>query len=197
VESKAHSLIVLTLVLFVVATGPQTRAESAPSPEYQVKAAFLYNFVKFVDWPEEKIADSNDTITIAIIGKHKFGNAFDAIKGKKVKEKAIVIKYLPNFEQTRDKDTLKKYHLLFICSSEEQHLKDIIKIAADANVLTVGDMDTLFEAGGIIQFVMQKKKVRFEINLTAAKRAKLKIRSQLLRLAKKVVEEKPPKEARN
>lgn len=188
-RSKTYSLIVLTLVLFVAAIGPAVRADSVTSREHRVKAAFLYNFIKFVDWPEEKVADSNDTIAIGIIGKHSFGDAFEAVKGAKVKNKKIIVKHFTGFEQTKDKNVLKRCHLLFICSSEKQHLKDIIKIVESSNVLTVGDKDGVLESGGIIEFTMEGKKVRFEINIAAAKRAGLQIRSQLLRLAKKVVEE--------
>jgi len=193
VKRKTHSLIILTLFLFVAAMSSQTSADSQPTHEYQVKAAFLYNFIKFVQWPEEKPADSNDTITIAVIGNHKFGNAFESIKGKKVKDKKIIVKFFPAFDNSDDKNPLKKCHLFFICPSEKQHLKDIIEIASQASILTVGDMNGLIDDGGIIQFIMQDKKVRFQINLSAARRAKIKIRSQLLRLAKKVVEEETQK----
>jgi len=167
-----------------------TCADSQPTPEYQVKAAFLYNFVKFVQWPKEKPVDSNDIITIGVIGSHKFGNAFESVKGKKVKDKKIIVKFFPRFDNTDDKNALKKCHLLFVCPSEKHNLNDIIEIAGQANILTVADMNGFIDDGGVIQFIMQDKKVRFQINLSAARRAKLKIRSQLLRLAKKVVEEK-------
>ena len=188
-RNKTYSLIVLTLVVFAATIGTQGRAEPASSQEHRVKAAFLYNFIKFVDWPEEKVADNNDTTVLGIIGKHSFGDAFEAVKGEKVKNRNIIVKYFTGFEQTRDKDALKKCHLLFICSSEKQHLKEILKIAESGNVLTVGDMDGSLTSGKVIEFVMEEKKVRFQINITAAKRAKLQIRSQLLRLAKKVVKE--------
>ena len=186
-------MIILTLSFFTAAMPSPARADSQPTPEYQVKAAFLYNFVKFVQWPDEKLADSNDVITIAVIGNHKFGNAFESVKGKKVRDKKIIVTFFPRFDNTEDKNALKKCHLLFICPSEKHHLNDIIEIAGKANILTVADMNGFIDDGGIIQFIMQNKKVRFQINLSAAKRAKLKIRSQLLRLAKKVVEEKSSK----
>jgi hypothetical protein len=185
------------MLLFVAAMPPKTSADYQPTPEYQVKAAFLYNFVKFVQWPEGKPADSNDIVTIAVIGNHKFGNAFESIKGKKVRNKKIIVKFFPKFGKNNNKNALKKCHLFFICTSEKQHLKDIIEIANQANILTVGDMNGFIDDGGVIQFIMQDKKVRFQINLSAARRAKLKIRSQLLRLAKKVFEEKPAKKAKN
>lgn len=204
---KAYIFVVLALVFFAGPITAEVLADSALSREYQVKAAFIYNFIKFVDWPKGKIADSND-ITIGIIGKSPFGNAFEAVKSKKIKNKKLVIKYFPQLEQYKAKhkdkykdeykdkyqDALKKCHILFICSSEKKHLKEIINFIKGSSVLTIGEMDGFLAAGGVIKFTMEEKKVRFEINITAAKRAKLKIRSKLLRLAKRVVEEKPPED---
>lgn len=205
---KAYIFVVLALALFAGAITAEVRADSAPSREYQVKAAFIYNFIKFVDWPKEKAADSNEPIIIGIIGKSPFGNAFETVKGKKIKNKKLAIKQYPGLERYKAKhkdeykdeykdkyqDALKKCHILFICSSEKNHLKEIINFIKDSSVLTIGEMDGFLEGGGIIKFMMEEEKVRFEINTTAAKRAKLKIRSQLLRLAKRVVEEKPPED---
>ena len=85
---RAYNVIVLALALFMAAIALRAvAADSTSSQEYQVKAAFLYNFIKFVDWPEEKTADSNEPITIGIIGNDPFGNAFEPIKDKKVKER--------------------------------------------------------------------------------------------------------------
>ncbi len=203
---RAYIFVVVVLVLFV---GPQARADSIASPEYQVKAAFLYNFIKFVDWPKEKMGDSNEPIILGIIGKDPFSNAFEPIKDKPVKGKKVVISRFKELEElkksgekdksflNREIESLRKCHLLFICSSEEKNLREIINLVKDHSVLTVGDTNGFLEAGGIINFIMEEKKVHFEINATAAERAKLKIRSQLLRLSKKVVEEKPSNEGKN
>lgn len=192
--------MVLALALFAGPITAEDRADSAPSREYQVKAAFVYNFIKFVDWPKEKVADSNDSITIGIIGKDPFGKAFEPVKGKRIKNKKLVIKQFPGLEQYKAKykdeykDALKKCHILFICSSEKKRLKEIINFIKDSSVLTIGEIEGFLEAGGVINFTMQEQKVHFEVNITAARRAKLKIRSQLLRLAERVVEEKPPED---
>lgn len=205
-KNKVYILVILILFAALFAT-PAMAADSKLNREQQIKAAFIYNFIKFVDWPKEKIADSND-ITIGIIGKNPFGNAFEAVKGKEIKNNKLVIKYFPQLEQYKAKHkdeykdeykdkyqgALKKCYILFICSSEKEHLKEIINFIKGSSVLTIGDMDGFLAAGGVIKFTMEEKKVRFEINVTAAKRAKLKIRSQLLRLAKRVVEEKPPED---
>jgi len=80
--------------------------------------------------------------------------------------------------------------VLYVCASEKEHLKEIINIVEGSSVLTVGDTDGFLEAGGIINLLIEDKKVRFEVNVTAAEKANLQIRSQLLRLAKRVVKEK-------
>jgi len=200
-RTRTYSLIVLASVLFMASIAPKARADSPPSQEYQVKAAFLYNFLQFVDWPEENLADSNEPIIIGIIGKDPFKNAFEPIKNKKVKGRAVVTKRFKSFEDLKKSTendipesnqeikTLTKCHLLFICSSEQKNLKEIIDTVKHHSVLTVSEMEGFLESGGIINWLVEDKKVRFEVNTAAAERAKLKIRSNLLRLAKRIVKE--------
>ncbi len=202
-------MIVLALALFVTPFVPKVRADSTVSREYQVKAAFLYNFMNFVDWPEEKSSDSNEPIIVGIIGSDPFGGAFEPVKNKKVKGKNVVIRRFEGLKEQKESDekdqeelnqeveAIRECHVLFICRSEEKKLKKTINLVKENNVLTVSDIEGFLEAGGIINFVMEDQKVRFEINVTAAKRAKVKIRSQLLRLAKRVVEEESSDEAKN
>jgi len=194
------TLVLVVAVLPVVSRVSQVRAESAPSRgEYQVKAAFLFNFIKFVDWPKEKAADNNSIITIGIIGKDPFGDAFDPIEGRKVKNRKLVVKRFKGFQELtrsagkdtdrleREIQTLRKCHVLFVCSSEKKQLKQIFESVEGRGVLTVGDAGGFLKAGGVINFFISEGKVRFEINATVARQAKLKIRSQLLRLAKRTV----------
>ena len=203
---RRYIFVVLILVLLGGAIAPRVRAGSEPSQEYKVKAAFLYNFIKFVDWPKEEMGDANEPITIGIIGKDPFGNAFEPVKDKKVKERKVVVKRFKSIAELKElgergkdeldkqSEAMKKCHLLFVCSSEKEYLKDIVNAVKDRPVLTVADTTGFLEGGGIINFVMEDQKVRFEVNLTAAEHAKLKIRSQLLRLAKRVIEEKNAQE---
>jgi hypothetical protein len=183
----------------MAAVAPKAGADSAASLEYQVKAAFIYNFIKFVDWPKEKVPDSNTPLTIGIIGKDPFGSAFDPVEDKDAKARKVLIKRFKTFEELkkagekdkslldREIESMRKCHLLFICSSEEKSVGEITNLVKDHSVLTVGDVKGFLEAGGVTNFIMEEQKVRFEINVTTAKRAKLQIRSQLLRLAKKVI----------
>jgi len=197
---KVYIFVILMLALFAAPNTAKAEDESAQSLEYQIKAAFLYNFIKFVDWPEEKMADSNEPIIIGIIGKDPFGSAFNPIKDDIIKDKKVVIKRFTGLEELKKSgeenkskphpqvEIIRKCYLLFICNSENKSLKETINLVQDYSVLTVADTQGFLESGGIINFVMEEKKVRFEINITAAKRAKLKIRSQLLRLAKRTIE---------
>ena len=196
---RAYNLIVLVPVLLVAPCVAQGGDDNAAHREYQIKAAFIYNFIKFVDWPKEKVAESNEPVIIGIIGKDPFGNAFAPVKDKEDKGRKVLIKWFKPIEELkksgekdkslleREIESLRKCHLLFICSSEEKSINEIINLVKDHSVLTIGDMQGFLESGGIINFIMEEKKIRFEINMTAAKRAKLKIRSQLLRLAKRVL----------
>ncbi len=189
-------LMMLIIVAIVTAS---VRAETEPNREYRIKAAFLYNFIKFVDWPKEKIADTNEPITIGIIGKDPFGDAFEPLKNKQLKSKEVAIKRFKSLEEMKKADsegkqelneqieTIRKCHILFICSSEQENLGEIINLVKEHNVLTVAEMTGCLKAGGIINLLMEEEKVRFEINASAAKKAGLKVSSDLLRLAKKVI----------
>ena len=201
-SNRLNRLALLCVALSLVCAPAALHAEPDSIQEYQIKAAFLYNFLKFVDWPKETMPDGNEPITLGIIGKDPFGNAFEPVKDKDVRDKKVVVKRFKSIadlkklgengkdELDRQIEAVKKCHLLFVCSSEKEYLKDIVNAVKSRPVLTVGDTEEFLQSGGIISFVMDDQKVRFEVNLTAAEHAKLKIRSQLLRLAKRVIEEK-------
>lgn len=167
-------------------------ADSEQDQEYKVKAAFLYNFIKFIEWPPTKLSDK-DTINIGVIGENPYKNAFDPIKDKRIEDKKIVIKFFKNLEELKNNrqiDNIIKCHVLFVCGSEKKQFKEILGLVSEHNVLTVSDTNGFLESGGIINFLIEDQKVCFEINNYNAKQEKLNIRSQLLRLAKKVIEEK-------
>jgi hypothetical protein len=200
-KTKTHILIVIVMILFAVPTAHQVRAETTSTREHQVKAAFLYSFINFVDWPEDKLAKDNNKIIIGIIGDDPFGKAFEPIKDKQVKGKNVVIKRFKPFNElnksSKETEAVKKCCLLYICPSEKDDLHKIINLVMNHNILTVGDMKSFLEHGGIINFLMEDKKVRFEINNIAAEQAELKIRSKLLRLAKRVIKNEPSNEGKS
>jgi len=188
-------------------------AESTAAQEYQLKAAFLYNFLLFVDnerfaplTPEAKKKDeANPPIVIGILGRDPFGNAFEPLQDKMVRNRRVVLRRFsgldafadaegrvphrhPQFEQIRD------CHILFLCRSEAGHLPDLLKPLGRRSILTVADTPGFLEAGGIMNFLIEDNKIRFEINTAAAQRANLQIRSQLLRLARRIVKNDAPEE---
>ncbi|MFQ5605162.1 MAG: YfiR family protein [bacterium] len=170
--------IILLFFVFSSATHAQN-LRRARVTEYQIKAAFLYNFAKFVDWPKEVVEDTTQPLIIGILGRDPFGSDLDEmIAGKTVKGKKIVIK---RFDKIEDWEFC---HLLFISSSERRRMKKNLAILREFNVLTVGETPDFAVNGGVIRLFNQNNKVRFAINIEAAERSHLKISSRLLNLAR-------------
>jgi hypothetical protein len=144
--------------------------------EYQVKSAFLYNFVKFVEWPSETFRDSDSPIKICVLGKDPFGEALDRLRDKNVGSRKLVI------ERLKRGDAPDKCQILFISDSEKNNVTEILRGVRKRPVLTVGDMKGFLQSGGIINFISKGNQVSFEINLDAAERSKLRVSSQLLQV---------------
>ena len=208
---KNFNFISLTLLVFVVATVPIAQALPETDREDRIKAAFLYNFINFVDWPEEKMPDNDEPVIIGIIGNKDFIKAFDPIKDKQIRGKNIVIKYFKglnglkksggknNFKQKQTIESLKKCHIMLFCTCGSTPIDNsaaIIDVLKGSPVLTVGEQAGFLENGGNINFLV-KKKVRFEINLASAKHNNLKIRSKLLKLAKRVVKKEKSRDTKS
>ncbi|PYX78736.1 MAG: DUF4154 domain-containing protein [Acidobacteria bacterium] len=165
----------LALVVLLVAT-PALCGQSPPT-EYQVKAAYLYNFGKFVEWPANMTV-SDSSFNICVLGQDPFGPTFGTtIAGENIRGKNVLLKRLSKAQEAFG------CHILFISSSEQVHLKDILAALDKASVLTVSDMPQFTRRGGMIQFVTEENRVRFEVNLTSAERNGLTLSSQLLKVA--------------
>jgi hypothetical protein len=146
--------------------------------EYEVKAAFLYNFGKFVEWPKGSFADDQSPFVLGVLGKDPFGKALDSLKGRGIQGRDFVVKKFDGHE------TLERCHILFVAESEQAHLTEILKKVKHWPVLTVSDMKGFCPAGGDIALFIEEKSIRFEINVDSAQRKGLKLSSQLLKLAK-------------
>jgi hypothetical protein len=171
----------LGLLAACAALGVVGRAEGqAPAVgEYEVKAAFLYSFAKFIEWPPDAAPADPDVFVISILGEDPFGTILDDIlRGKMVGTRRVVVRRVP-----REQD-VGPSHIVFISDSESQRLSGLLKRFQGAPVLTVGDADRFAERGGVVRLRMEKNRVRLDINLTAAERAHLKISSELLKLAR-------------
>jgi hypothetical protein len=168
-------LILLILVSTLLLSAP---AHSVSPTEYQVKAAFLYNFAKFVEWPAEAF-QGNKPFVIGIVGHDPFGNLIDeAVFGKTVRDKKIIISRFSKIEDAVDS------HILFVGNSEGENVARILKRLGKAPVLTVSDLDGFADEGGMVQLVTEQNRVRFVVNIAAVDQAGLKPSSQLLKLAR-------------
>jgi hypothetical protein len=153
-------------------------AGDKPPSEYEVKAACLYNFAKFVEWPKDRFAEPDTPIVIGVYGVDPFGRILDdTVKGRTVNERPIVVKRIDRLGD------LGKSHILFVSRSENQRLVQLLGKRAIEGVLTVGESDEFIRRGGVINFKIKEGKVRFQVNQQAAERAGLKISSQMLRLS--------------
>jgi hypothetical protein len=176
---RRRPALALLLAVFFAIPG-NARAQAAE--EYELKAAFLYNFAKFVDWPPAAFPDPNASFRICVLGKDPFGGSLqDAVGGEEIAgHKLIVVRtnFLPKPAGCQ---------ILFISRSERDQTAQILLAVKDSPVLTVGDSPGFLEQGGVINFLLEGTKVRFEINNEAAVRARLTISSKLLQLARRVV----------
>jgi len=145
--------------------------------EYQIKAALLYYFTKFVEWPQESLPETGKTLTIGVLGNSPILTSLEAIEGKKTKGRMVVVKH---FKRPAEVEFC---HLLFISSSEEAHLVQILNKVKDWNTLTVSESEVFLRRGGMINFILVDQKVRFEINESAVGRTGLMIAPNLLKLA--------------
>lgn len=173
---RATAILVLGGLL-ISGAGRAHAQESQPS-EYQLKAAFLYNFAKFVEWPAAALPQNDSPFVIGILGENPFNDDLKkTVAGKKILDHPITVVPLPSVAAATN------CHILFISTSEKDRLPEIFQALSQTSVLTVGEMERFTQAGGIINFTREGNKIRFEISDDAAKRAGLKISSKLLSLA--------------
>jgi len=171
------------LLLGVPALGTTPlRTQSVSSREYTIKAAYLYNFGRYVTWPKEYFPTAQSPFVIGVLGKDPFGDALDSIAaGKRVGGRRIVVRRFASLGE------YEFCHILFVPrSTDPQEQVDTIVRLRSARVLLVGETPGFARRGGSINFFVERNKTRFEINQEAAEREKLKISAKLLSLAKLV-----------
>ncbi len=185
--SRRNKPLALTIVymfvvcVFVAISTPLCAAQIPKATEYEVKAAYLFNFGKFVNWPSNGPAGGEDDFVICVLGQDPFGASLrTTVAGEKVGGKPVTAKRIV----TRDEGS--HCRIIFISASEQPRLKQILTDFTPSNALTVSDMPDFTARGGMIQFVMRDNKVRFQVNLTAAERAGISLSSELLKVAANV-----------
>lgn len=142
-----------------------------------LKVAFLYNFAKFTYWPARVFPDRQTPLRFCFIGDDPFGPALEAIRGKRVQERSVVI------SRYATRDGVEVCHVLFVGASEQGRVEELLGSLGKAPILTVSDMPDFAQSGGIIRLKTVENKIRFEINLDAAERAGLRFNSELLMVA--------------
>jgi hypothetical protein len=168
------------LAALCLALWPGVSTPAGPS-EYEVKAAFLYNFARFVEWPDDTVPAAGAAFQIAVLGEDPFGAALeDALAGKRILEHPLAVRRVKRAEDAV------AAHIVFISASEAPRIERVLRVLAGHSVLTVGDTRDFARQGGIIGFKTEERKVRFEVNAQEAARARLKLSSHLLRLARLV-----------
>jgi len=157
----------------------QSRANAeGPSREYAVKAAFIFNFAEFVEWPADAFKEAASPLVIGIVGDDPFQGALEkAVAGKTVAGRPFEVRHLTS------SDDLRSCQILFVAGSENEKTAEILHKVEGGSVLTIGESDQFPWAGGVIRFFLEDGKVRFEINQDAAESSKLKISSKLMKLA--------------
>jgi len=171
-------LLLLTLLLL---SPPARPAEGTPRSEYEVKAALLFKFVRYSDWPSTAFADAASPCVIGVAGRDPLGKELEkAFEGKSVKGRAFLLKRVSGEQEMR------ACHLLFIASSERRRMRDWLQKIQGAPVLTVGESPEFLDHGGVINLILKDGSVRFDINLEPARMARLKLDANLLKVAASV-----------
>ncbi len=174
-------------LVYLLALGcllPLAQPAHAESGEYQIKAAMIYNMIRFMDWPEEALPASAGQFTICVAGKGGLGPAVDGLQGKQVKGKTVVVRHSSPVTGAAG------CQVLVLSDLDKTATADLLEKTRSSVVVTVADSAGFARSGGTVGFILQNSKIRFEINQTAAQRHRIRISAQLLKLAQ-IVQEAP------
>jgi hypothetical protein len=176
--------LVATLLAALVSSAgaPVVLAQQNASSEYQVKAAFLFHFAQFVEWPPDTFRDADSPLTYCTMGEDPLSGALDqSLSGKTIGARSLRV------QQLKPSQPAQTCQVLFIGALETRKISEIMASVSGRPILTVGDTEHFAADGGVIGLVIEANKIRFEINLEAAEKANLKISARLLALAKTVI----------
>jgi uncharacterized protein DUF4154 len=170
------------LLLLALCTCALNNAQAQSQPdEYRIKAAFLFHFAQLIDWPLE-VFQVDNSLLLCTLGDDSFrGEMESSVEGKTIGSRVLHVRHF-----SRD-DNVAGCHMLFVGRNESQRIPVILAGLKRAPVVTVGETVNFVDHGGVLGFCIEGNKIRFEVNLEAAERAKVKISSRLLLLAKRVI----------
>jgi hypothetical protein len=167
----------LLLMMSFAITVQSLQGEERRRGEYELKAAFLYNIGKFIEWPERR-GENREYLNVGILGHDSFEGKLELLRGKKIRGRKIVVKKISSVGWAKNCD------ILFISGSEKPRIESILRELSHKPILTVGDSDSFAEKGVMINFYVENESIRFAINNEAARRADVKIHSNLLTLGR-------------
>lgn len=167
------------IVMLTITTALVTEKKQVTTDEYKLKAVFLYNFARFVEWPADVFTEAQAPLVIGVLGNDPFGRFLDeTVNGEKINDRPLLTN---RFEKVSDIGTC---HILFISKSVRENHETILSALKGKKILTVSDVNEFTKAGGMIRFVNEDNRIKLFINLDAAKAEDLTISSKLLRIAK-------------
>ena len=173
-------LIVVSILMLISSSAGL--AENRKPTEYEVKAAYLFNFGQFIKWENAKLPPTPDAFTVCVLGSDPFDGTLDAVvKGGTINNRPVIVKRMTEAGEAV------RCQILFVSTSESARASKILRSLDSLGILTVSDMPHFCESGGMIQFVQQGDKIRFEVNLSATSGAGLTLSAELLKLATKVI----------
>ena len=188
---KKICFITLLTLAVVPLYAQESLSTADQEKEYKVKAAFVYNFMKFVEWSSMEMGEgfkSSDDMVLSVVGDNPFGRSLDALETKSINDKKISISYF-EYSQLFNQESLAKLresHVLFVCQSEKEHYSEILGYFEGKCILTIGDEREFAAGSGMISFGIERGKICFDINFNNAKESGVKISAKLLKLARKV-----------
>jgi hypothetical protein len=178
----------LAFAIAIAASAAVLAAQAQRRPEYQVKAAYLYGFGKFVEWPAGALPSGGLAFVVCVLGDDPFGRELDEVTaGAVMKGKPVSIRRISRVDESG------ACHTLFISASEDVRIGAILETVGERPILTVSDAPQFAERGGMIGFALDGNRVRFTLNLPAAQDAGLVLNSELLRVAAAILRARPPK----
>lgn len=165
------------LLLAMLLGGQAASADSAP--EYQLKAAYLFNFAKFTEWPPTALP-AGAPVTICVAGRDPFGDALAGLESKMLQSRAVRVRRGVHAEDMRG------CQIVFITDNDERRMQDLLRAAEAASTLTLSDLDGFVDQGGMIGLITRENRILFDVNFDMTHRANVKLSSQVLKLARSV-----------
>lgn len=177
--ARPPHLLVLLVAAALTAEAPLRAQSSKSMGEYEIKAAFLYNFARYVEWPAGSLPGGSDAFVVTVLGEDPFGDALDAIlRDRTIHDRRLTVRRVARVEDVGESQ------ILFISRSESEDLPRILQRLETAPILTVGETALFAERGGMIGFRRDGERIGFDINVSSTERAGLRVSSQLLKLAR-------------